>query len=82
MPPNPSASGPRGGSLPPPLRLVLGDKQDEQVKPPITTSRSWTINGYPAEVHAWTREQWDALAIRPNDAQEYPNGIRAALRMV
>jgi hypothetical protein len=79
MPPNPSASGPRRGSLPPPLRLVLGD---EPVKAPTSTSRPWTINGWHAEVHTWTREQWDALAIRPNDAQEYPNGIRAALRMV
>jgi hypothetical protein len=52
-------------------------------KPHEDTARSpcWRINGFPARVLIWTAEEWSRLTERPNDAQEYPNGIWCALRI-
>lgn len=44
-------------------------------------SRRWLVNGFPAEVLVWTAEEWAMLEPRPVDAQLYPCGVWAALRM-
>jgi len=41
----------------------------------------WLINGFPATVIIWTRDQWAVLKDRPSDAQRFPDGFWCALRM-
>ncbi len=40
----------------------------------------WTINGFPAKVVVWTRDEWERLDARPSDAQYLPCGIWCAIR--
>ena len=47
----------------------------------VPSSTNWLINGYPARVVTWTREEWASLDDRPVDAQQGPNGVWCALRM-
>ena len=47
----------------------------------IACSARWLINGFPATILVWTAEEWARLAVRPNDAQQVPNGTWCALRM-
>jgi hypothetical protein len=47
----------------------------------IASSARWLINGFPATILIWTAEEWSRLTERPNDAQQFPNGIWCALRM-
>ena len=47
----------------------------------VASATRWLINGFPATVIVWTAEEWNHLTVRPEDAQEGPNGIWCALRM-
>ena len=47
----------------------------------LASSVRWLINGFPATIIFWTPEEWSRLTERPNDAQQYPNGIWCALRI-
>jgi hypothetical protein len=41
----------------------------------------WEINGFRAFIVIWTPEAWMREKDKPADAQAYPDGTRAALRM-
>ena len=41
----------------------------------------WRINGYPARIVVWTREEWENLPERPTDAQYFTCGVWCALRV-
>lgn len=47
----------------------------------IANSARWLINGFPATILVWTAEEWAALTVRPQDAQQVPNGTWCALRI-
>lgn len=49
--------------------------------PPVPTVARWLINGFPATILTWTAEEWRRSTDKPGDAQEFPNGVRCALRM-
>lgn len=44
-------------------------------------SSHWRINGFPARVIVWTREEWERLEHRPPDAQYLDCGVWCVLRM-
>lgn len=46
-----------------------------------SNSARWLINGYPATILIWTAEEWARLTVRPQDAQQVPNGTWCVLRM-
>ena len=79
---------PRGSTL----RLVQDGAQGCPARPVIETGErldsepaknTWQINGWPALVIIWTREEWARLreSERPKDALPYRNGCYAALRI-
>ena len=51
--------------------------------PPVPKANvaHWRINGHPAVVVVWTKEEWDRLENRPTDAQYYLCGVWCALRL-
>lgn len=46
-----------------------------------TNIARWRINGYPASIIIWTKDEWEKLTDRPSDAQLYPCGVWCALRL-
>ena len=51
--------------------------------PPPTCAASvrWRLNGHPAQLLIWSKEEWEHLSERPADAQRHPSGIWCALRL-
>src|SRR4051794_18211373 len=52
-----------------------------RVPPSVSHVAHWTINGFPASIVVWTVEEWDRLAVHPDDAQYYACGVWCALRL-
>lgn len=70
------------------MNLAIHGSQCKPSRPslykPLDPNRNiaqWRINGYPAAIFIWTQEEWDRLAVRPDDAQYYPCGVWCALRL-
>ena len=43
----------------------------------VSNIARWRINGFPAVILVWTADEWERLAVRPDDAQYYPCGVLA-----
>ncbi|MHB1558191.1 MAG: hypothetical protein ACYC61_12070 [Isosphaeraceae bacterium] len=56
------------------LRLYLHSR-------PESEGIFWKINGFRATLLVWTREEWNRLESRPQDAQLHPSGVWCALRL-
>ncbi len=56
------------------LRLCIHSRPD-------TGSIYWRINGFRTKLLVWTAEEWEALEVRPTDAQFHPSGVWCALRL-
>lgn len=50
-------------------------------EPEAANSACWLINGFPATILIWTAEEWSELTVRPQNAQQIPNGTWCLLRM-
>ena len=59
-------------------RLRFDSKEATRMRP----AAGWRINGHPARLLIWSREEWEHLEVRPIDAQYHPFGVWCALRLM